>query len=86
MKKNIYLVVHSSYLDSLYTEVTIHTDYEKAVRAFETDIEDIKESTDGEEEDEYYRLCEYPDGRKKFNFFDPFSNHEYRVSLEIREL
>ena len=84
MKKNIYLVVYSSHLGDLYTEVSVYTDYDEASAAFNTHVEDIKE-TDGEE-DEYYRLREYADGRKEFSYFDPFSNHEYVVSLEIREL
>ena len=85
MEKKIYLVVYSSYLDELYTEVSVHTDYNEASSAFKSDIEDIKESV-GAEDDEDFQCIEYANGRKEFSYFDPLNNHEYSVSLEIRKL
>lgn len=85
MKKKIYLVVYSSYIDELYTEVSVHMDYDEASSAFKSHIEDIKEDVDTED-DENLQCLEYANGVKEFSYFDPFSNHEYSVSLEIHEL
>ena len=86
MKKNVYIVVYSSYIDELYTEVSVHTDYDKASSAFKSNIEDIKEDVGAEGDDELFQCLEYADGRKEFSFYDPLNNHEYLVSLEIHEL
>lgn len=85
MEKKIYVVVYSSHLGDLYTEVSVHTDYDEASSAFNAHVENIKESAEDEDE---CQCREYADehGQKGFNFFDPFDNHEYSVSLEIHEL
>lgn len=85
MEKKIYVVVYSSHLGDLYTEVSVHTDYDEASSAFNAHVEDIKESV-GAEDDEDFQCIEYANGRKEFSYFDPLNNHEYSVSLEIHEL
>lgn len=87
MVKKIYLVAYSSYLDELYTEVSVHTDYDEASSAFNTHIEDIKESVGVEDDDDdKFQCLSYANGRKELSYYDPFNNHEYSVSLEIHEL
>ena len=85
MEKKIYLVVYSSYIDELYTEVSVHTDYDEASSAFKSHIEDIKEDVNAED-DENFQYLEYANGQKEFSYFDPLSNHEYSASLEIHKL